>query len=384
MKSRKNRVAICAAAQHKNESDLWYKRIPEMLLDVIEELRGTTGFDFSEERGVGTIISCSDDFFDARTISDNGVTDAIGAHFRAEEKVAQEGLNAVGYAASVILSGHADLVLVVGHCKESQSESRRLITNFGFDPFYGRAVGLDFLNAAALQAGLYMKESGISEEQLADVVVRARQCASRNPYANAREQLEPGRVMASPLLCDPIRALHEYPVSDGAVALLLSSAERAKDFTDKPVWITGFGNCMDSYFLGDRDLAGNYALKEAAARAYRMAGVKDPAGAFDIVELSDAYAYQQPLWLEGLGICAAGRGGSFLRDNGPARRNVNLSGGMLCGNPMMISGLYRAAESVLQLRGEAGERQAAGAARALAHSSYGAAGQFQSVLVMEN
>lgn len=383
MKTGKNRVAVCAAAQHRNESDLWYKRIPEMLLDVIEDLRKGTRFDFSEERGVGLIVSCSDDFFDARTISDNGVTDVLGAHYRAEQKVAQEGLNALGYAASVILSGHADLVLVAGHCKESQSESRRLITNFGFDPFYGRAVGLDFLNAAALQAGLYMKKAGVTEEQLADVVVRARRCAALNPYANAREQLEPGRVMASPMLCDPIRALHEYPVSDGAATLLLASAERAAEFTDKPVWITGFGNCMDSYFLGDRDLAGNFALKGAAARACWMAGVDDPARAFDIIELSDAYAYQQPLWLEGLGMCAEGGGGAFLRDNGPERLKVNLSGGMLSGSPMMISGLYRAAESVLQLRGEAGERQAAGAARALAHSCYGAAGQCQTVLILE-
>ena len=99
------RVAICAVAQHKNDSDLWHKRFQGMLLDVLEELQAKTGFTFDEETGVNTIVSCSDDFFDARTISNNGVTDVLGAQYRGEEKMAQEGLNAVGYAQAVILSG---------------------------------------------------------------------------------------------------------------------------------------------------------------------------------------------------------------------------------------------------------------------------------------
>ncbi len=377
------KVAICAVAQHKNEPDLWYKRFQGMLLDVLEDLQAQTGFDFNEDTGVNTIVSCSDDFFDARTISDNGVTDVLGGHYRAEEKMAQEGLNAVGYALAVILSGHSDLVLVMGHCKESQSESRNMISNLGFDPFYGRSVGLDYMNAAALQARAYMTKAGITDEHLARIVVRARQWAARNPYANAREILEEGRVMASPMVCDPIRQLHVYPVSDGAVGMLLASEERAKEFTDKPVWITGFANCMDSYFLGDRDLTGNVALKKAAERAYRKAGIKNPRKAIDVVEVMDAYAYQQPLWMEGLGFCEEGQGGRFIEEGGPGKYKVNLSGGMLAGNPVIISGLYRAAEAALQLRGEAGDRQAPDVKSAVAHSTTGAAGQFHSVLILE-
>ncbi len=377
------KVAICAVAQHKNEPDLWYKRFQGMLLDVLEDLQAQTGFDFNEDTGVNTIVSCSDDFFDARTISNNGVTDVLGGHYRAEEKMAQEGLNAIGYALAVILSGHSDLVLVMGHCKESQSESRNMISNLGFDPFYGRSVGLDYMNAAALQARAYMTKAGITDKHLARIVVRARQWAARNPYANARETLEEGRVMASPMVCDPIRQLHVYPVSDGAVGMLLVSEERAKEFTDKPVWITGFANCMDSYFLGDRDLTGNVALKKAAERAYRKAGIKDPRKAIDVVEVMDAYAYQQPLWMEGLGFCEEGQGGRFIEEGGPGKYKVNLSGGMLAGNPVIISGLYRAAEAALQLRGEAGDRQVPDVKTAVAHSTTGAAGQFHSVLILE-
>lgn len=378
-----SKVAICAVAQHKNDSDLWYKRFQGMLLDVLEDLQRQAGFDFNEDTGVNSIVSCSDDFFDARTISNSGVVDVLGAHYRSEEKMAQEGLNAIGFAMSIILSGHDDLVLIMGHCKESQGESRNVITNLGFDPFYGRAVGLDYLNAAGLQANAYMRKSGLTDDHLAEIVVRSRRYAAKNPYANAQEIVEKGKVKASPMLCDPIRQLHAYPVSDGAVGLLLASEERAKEFTDKPVWITGFANCMDAFFFGDRDLTSNFALKKAAARAYAKAGIADPKKAIDLVEVMDGYAYQQPLWLEGLGFCENGKGARFIDDGGPEQFNVNRSGGMLAGDPMIISGLYRAVNAVLQLRGDAGDMQASDVKRAVAHSTNGPAGQFHSVLILE-
>lgn len=378
----KRRVAICAVALHKNEPDIWQKRFQGMLLDILEELQGRTGFTFDEETGVNSIVSVSDDFFDARTISNSGVADVLGAQYRGEEKMAQEGLNGIGYAMSMILSGHDDLVLVMGHCKESQGESRNMITNLGFDPFYGRATGLDNLNMAALQARAYMKKSGVTDRHLAKVVVRSRQWASRNLKANAREIIEEGKVMASPLVCDPLRQLHIYPVSDGAVGMLLASEERAREFTDKPVWLDGFANCMDSFFPGDRDLTGNFSLKKAAERVYQRASIKNPRKEIDLVEVTDAYAYQQPMWLEGLGFCDEGTGGQFIDEGGPGKYRVNLSGGMLSGSPLPIAGLYGAANAVLQLQGEAGEGQAPDVKKALAHSSWGAAGQFHSVLIL--
>jgi len=377
------RVAICAVAQHKIEPDIWYKRFQGMLLDILEDIQAQTGFTFDEETGVHDIVTCSDDVFDARTISNAGMSDVVGAHYRGEEKMAQDGLNGLGYAMSMILSGCDDVVYVAGHSKESQSESRNMCTNLAYDPFYGRPLGLDYLCAAGLQARAYMAKSKITEEHLAKVVVRARQWAARNPYANETNQLMLGDVMYSPMLCDPIRTLHSYPVSDGAVGLLLASEERAKEFTDNPVWITGFGSSMDSYFMGDRDLASNFALRKAAERAYKMAGIKDPKKTVELVELMDCYAYQQPMWLEGLGFSKDGKGGEFIDASGPAKYNVNLSGGHLAGTPLIIGGLYRAVEAVLQLKGQAGEHQAADVNCAVVQSTTGGAGQFHTVLVLE-
>jgi acetyl-CoA C-acetyltransferase len=377
------RVAICAVAQHRIEPDIWYKRFQGMLMDVLDDLKAQTGFTFDDEKGVKNIVTCSDDVFDGRTISDNAINDVVGAHYRGEEKMAQEGLNGIGYAMSMILSGHDDVVYLAGHCKESQVASRNQATNLAYDPFYSRCLGLDYLNAAGLQARAYMQRSGVTEEQLAKVVVRARQWAARNPYSNEKKQLVSGDVMYSPMLCDPIRTLHAYPVSDGAVGMLLASEERAYEFTDRPVWITGFGNCMDSYFLGDRDLSSSFALKRASESAYKMAGIKDPQKKINLVEVMDCYAYQQPMWLEGLGLCGEGRGREFLDGNGPARYNVNLSGGMLAGRPLMIGGLYGVAEAVLQLKGQAGEHQASDVDCAVIQSTTGGAGQTQTVVVLE-
>jgi acetyl-CoA C-acetyltransferase len=377
------RVGICAVAQTTWQRDKWQERFQGMALEVLESLLQQTGMDFAEDGGIGMTISVSDDIFDARTISDNGMTDVLGAHLRCEEKIAQEGIQALYYALAAIQSGHVDLVLVLGHCKESQPASRNQVTHMAFDPFYTRPVGLDFAAAAGIQAQAYQAKTPLTEDQLARIVVRSRRLAGRNPYQPETVPVTLQEVIESPLLADPIRALHAYPVSDGAVGLIVAAEERARQITDRPVWITGVGNCMDSFFLGDRDPASNFAIKKAAERAYRRAGIEDPRGAFDLVEISDQYAYQQPMWMEGLGLIDAGLGGAWIEAGGPERDRVNCAGGMLAGNPLILGGLVRAADAAVQLRGEAGANQVENARRALAHGVMGPAGQFHSVVVLE-
>jgi acetyl-CoA C-acetyltransferase len=377
------RVAICAVAQTTYQRNKGDQRFQGMALEVVEALQQRSKLDFSTLRKIGMSISVSDDVFDARTISNNPMTDVLGAHFGCEEKVAQEGAQALYYGLAAIQSGHVDLILVLGHCKESQAGSRNMVTHMAFEPFYTRPVGLDFCAAAGLQAQAYAARSGISDEQLAEVVVRTRENAARNPLTPEVAKVTRNEVLSSPMLVDPIRELHAYPVSDGAVGMILAAEERAKDFTDTPVWIKGVGNCMDSFFLGDRDLASNFALKKAAALAYKRAGITDPRAAFDVIELSDQYAYQQPMWAEGLGICEDGGGPAWIDANGPDRCNVNHSGGLLAGNPLILGGLVRAAEAALQLMGQAGERQVPDARTALAHGVMGPAGQFHTVVVLE-
>ncbi|MDA8403394.1 MAG: thiolase family protein [Desulfobacteraceae bacterium] len=380
------RVGICAVAQTTYERDKKDIRFQGMALEVLEALRKQVDVTFSRHvkgaKGVDMSISVSDDIFDARTISDNAMTDVLGAHFGCEEKVAQEGIQALYYALAAIQSGHNNMVLVMGHCKESQAQSRNMVTHMAFEPFFTRPVGIDFCAAAGLQAQAYSAKSQITDEHLAKIVVRARENASKNPCTQEIGKVSAEEVMASPMLVDPIRELHAYPVSDGAVGMILATEDTAKKICKNPVWITGVGNCMDSFFLGDRDLTSNFALKKAVQYAYKRAGITDPRSAFDVIELSDQYAYQLPMWAEGIGLCDAGKGAKWLDGGGPVKQNVNTSGGMLAGNPLILGGLVRAAEAAIQLRGEAGDRQINNAKTAIAHGVMGPAGQFHSVITL--
>jgi len=99
--------------------------------------------------------------------------------------------------------------------------------------------------------------------------------------------------------------------------------------------------------------------------------------------LCDHAAYQLPMWAEGMGLAQEGKGGKWIDDGGMDEYNVNISGGMLNGNPLLLGGAARAIEWCYQLRGEAGKRQVKGVKRALAQSTYGAAGQHQAVVIFE-
>jgi acetyl-CoA C-acetyltransferase len=149
--------------------------------------------------------------------------------------------------------------------------------------------------------------------------------------------------------------------------------------------VKGVAHCAEDYFLGDRNLAEPAALKDAAARAYRMAGITDPAEAIDLAEVYDAFSYMELLWLEGLGFCEPGGAGRLIDEGATridARLPVNPSGGVLSAHPVLVAGLARIIEAVLQIRGEAGARQVPNAETALAHGINGPCGQSHCVWIL--
>lgn len=273
---------------------------------------------------------------------------------------------------------------MVAHTKESQTDGR-LIENAGLEPLYSRMLGLDFTSCAALQATQYMHAYGITPEQCAQVVVKNRANAMHNPYAQVPEILTIDDVLGSPMLSSPIRLLDAKPVSDGACAVIVATEEKAKKWTDKPVWIEGIGCCYDRHYPGYRDLTNPLSLLEAAGKSYQMAGIKNPRQEIDLVELSEYYSYQELFWSEGLGLCERGAGGRLI-ESGATRIGgdipVNPSGGLLSGVPVNVAGLNRAIEAVYQLRGEAGNRQVPGAKAAVIHGTGGVCGQMHCVITL--
>ncbi len=287
------KVGIVAVAQTKYEESKPALHLQDVAYEAVKKVLDKSGLKFTEDgTGIDATISCSQDHWDGWTISSKNITDVAGGHLRPEEKVAGDGAYAAYYACLNILGGHHDCVLVIAHTKESQVNGR-LIENFGVEPLFGRMLGLDFLSAGAIQAQRYMHKWAITPEQCAMAVVKNRGNARLNPCAQAPMDLRVEDVLASEMLSSPIRLLDAKPVSDGACAMILAEEEKAKRWTDRPVWIEGIGSCYDSHHLGDRDLAEPRSLVEAARQAYRMAGIADPRKEIDVVELSEYYSYQE-------------------------------------------------------------------------------------------
>jgi acetyl-CoA C-acetyltransferase len=127
------------------------------------------------------------------------------------------------------------------------------------------------------------------------------------------------------------------------------------------------------------------ALKDAARRAYAMAGITDPMAEIDVAEVLEPFSYMEPLWLEGMGFCKPGEGASLIEKGITpmgGRLPVNPSGGALSANPILVAGLARLIEATLQVRGEAGARQVKNAETALAHGFNGPCGQSHCVWIV--
>ena len=387
-----DRVAIVAAAQTRYESSKPQLNNGELLFEVVEKVVGETGLKFEdqaeeeEDLFIDSIVSCSEDYWAGRTISDMSLHLELGAFAMHATKVCADGAQAVYHGVISILSGKHDVVLVAAHRKESETLGS-VIENAGFDPIYLRPLGMDFLAAAALQAQRYMYKYALDQEQFAKVVVKNLKNAKNNPYAQRAMDITVADVLGSQVIADPIKVLDIKPVSDGACAMILAKEEKAKQLTDRPIWITGVGNSYDAHYLGDRDLADCESLVNASQRAYKMAGITDPRREIDVAEIADEYSYQELLWSEGLGFCDRGKGGELI-DSGATEMSgdlpINPSGGLLSGVPSGVAGMSRVSEVFLQLRGEAGKRQIEGAKTGLAQGVTGACGQSQCVIILSN
>ncbi len=383
------RIGIVAVAQTKYQRERAEVSEGELLYESIQQVLEETGLDYADAlnddgSGIDSIVTCSSDAWDGRTISGLGVMTYIGSHLSTEDKIAMDALNAVYCAYGQLLSNHHNIVSVAAHCKESMAD-RGIVESIAFDPIYMRPFNLDFRAAAAMQARRYMHKYGITAEQCARVAVKNRKNAMNNPFAQEPMDITVDDVLNSEMLVDPIRRLDTKPISDGSCTLIMAREDKVRELTDKPVWITGISNCTDAHLLGDRELADCDALAEAAKRAYEMAGIKDPLKEFDVAEISGDYSYQELLWMEGLGLCGRGEAGKMIEDGVTEMGGelpVNPSGGMLAGNPVCVAGATRVAEAVLQLRGEAGDRQVEGASTALVHGVTGICGQHHCVAVL--
>lgn len=369
-------AAIIGAVQTRYEARKSRQTYNELVYEVVSALLRQTGVRMQD---IESMITASQDFFDGKTISGMSVNEVVGAYLKSEAKVAADGLQALIYGAARILSGAFDYTLVVAHCKESEGQARE-ITSVMFDPYCQRPLNLDEPMAAGLQARCYLQAAGLGIEALAKVSQRSHNQAQRNPVALRRNHYTLRQILNAAPYADPLTELMAAPVSDGACALLLASAEKARPFAGRAVWIAGLGNSTDAYWT-ERDLDRSPALADAACRAYAMAGISSEQ--LDLAEISARYAHEELLYGEAVGLWRREDLPALTSNGAGARLAVNPSGGTITGNPATVAGLARAAEAYLQLAGQAGEHQVPGARYALAHGAGGICGQSQAVVILQ-
>lgn len=210
----------------------------------------------------------------------------------------------------------------------------------------------------AIAARRHMEAYGTTEEQLAEIAVAQRAWAAGNPLAQFRSPLTVEDHHASPWIADPLRRLDCCLVSNGAVAVVVTSAERAADLAQPPVHLWGYGEGHRPRQLMSGSTWGiETAAVESGRTAMARAGVT-PAE-IDVVELYDCYTYTVLVTLEDYGFCAKGEGGAFVEDGRLAPGGdlaCNTGGGQLSSYYMW--GYTPLSEAVIQIRGHGGDRQA--------------------------
>ncbi|MEM0989301.1 MAG: acetyl-CoA acetyltransferase [Pseudomonadota bacterium] len=238
-------------------------------------------------------------------------------------------------------------------------------------PFEAQYEPRSPINAYAMASARYMHEFGATREHLAEVAVAARAWAVENPEAFARDPITIDDVLNARMISDPLGKLDICLVTDGAAAMVMTRADRAKD-ADKPVYLLGGGMAHDHRMISEMPSLTTTCTVDAGWRAFGMAGMqpKDMA----TVQLYDAFTINTILFLEDLGFCEKGEGKDFVSGGRIAPGGalaVNTSGGGLsCVHPGMY-GMFVMNEAIRQVRGDAPGRQIEGAKTSLAHGNGG-------------
>jgi acetyl-CoA acetyltransferase len=234
----------------------------------------------------------------------------------------------------------------------------------------------------ALAARAHMVKYGTTTDHFGAVAVSQRTNAVLNERALFRTPLTMDDYRSSRWITEPFRLLDCCPETDGACAVVVTTAERAKDLAKRPVLISGaaWGPGQTRRSPAAPDLARSGA-RYISPRLYEMAGVGPQD--IDVAEMYDAFTYNVVVQVEDYGLCGEGEGGPFIESGNTALGGtvpVNTHGGML--SEGYIHGFNNVCEAVQQLRGEAGDRQVTGAEVALSTGQPGIASGHTSAIIL--
>jgi acetyl-CoA C-acetyltransferase len=348
----------------------------DLITDAVTRTLEGTGLGIDD---VDFVIDAGSDFLDGRSISNCGFLGAMGAHHKEESRVEEDGLWAFTYAANKIASGDASVGLVIAYSKPSESILSNYWTGL-LEPFLQRPVGLDDKSAAGLVAQSYLAKAGIDADELQLVSRRAWERAATNKGVDVTE-VPSDEAFWSESVSTPLRRSDYSRPADGAVAVLITSAEVADRVTANPVWVTGMGAAIDQHFLAAREPDTLPAVTAAAQTALRMAGASSAAD-FGLVEVSATSTVGELMVLEALGLAEPYKGIELYRGDATGGAEINPSGGALPADVIMATGLVRLHEAASRLAGRVGYDETA-ATSALVHGTGGFGMQNHCVITLE-
>jgi len=290
-----------------------------------------------------------------------GITGVPATRF--EAACASSG-SAFYHAVSSVAAGLNDIVLVAG-VEKMTSQTTPKVTEIlaGAGDTCGEVrAGATFPALFAMIARRHMYQYGTTQEMLAAVAVKNHENGAKNPLAHMRKVITMEQALKGKPISEPLTVFDCSLISDGAAAVLIVPLERAAEFSDKPVKVLGVAQTSDFVALDQKDDITTFrAVSAAAQKAYKMAGVT--AQDIQFAEVHDCFTIAEIIATEDLGFVKKGEGGPYAlagctKLTGPLP--VNTSGGLKSkGHPVGATGVGQLCDLVMQLRGEAGERQLA-------------------------
>ncbi len=276
-----------------------------------------------------------------------------------------------GYKA--VASGMNDFVVVGGAEKMTdvgEEEAKNILSSTA-DQEWETVFGATFDSLYAMMARYHMEKHGTTREQIAEVAVKNHYNASKNPNAQFPREIKKEFVMNAPIVSEPLGMFDCAPISDGAAALVLCPAEQAQEYEGEPIEIVSMGEGGDTMAIHEREDIGTLkGTKRAAEMAYERGDIEPKD--IDFAEVHDNYTITEIIAIEDLGFFEKGNGGKATEEGETqlnSKISINTSGGLKAkGRAVGAVGISQAVEAVLQLRGDAGERQVEDAEYGLIHN----------------
>ncbi|HEY6318004.1 MAG TPA: acetyl-CoA acetyltransferase [Acidimicrobiia bacterium] len=272
----------------------------------------------------------------------------------------------VQHLAAAIREGLCDVALITYGSDQLSRMGRKLGTG-GFQrpgsrvggPIqYEAPYGNSLVGAYAMHAARHMHEFGTTPAQLAEIAVGVREFATLNPHAIYRDPITADDVLNSRLIADPLHKLDCCAITDGGGAVLMTTAERAKDLRQPPVYVLGAAGAQTHWNVSQQPDFTTCAGAKAGPVAFGRAGLSP--NDIDMLMFYDSFTITCLILLESLGFVARGEGGPFVAEGNLKRGGrfpLNTDGGGLSSSHPGMRGIFLLIEAARQLRGQAGEAQ---------------------------